>query len=185
MILNAKGNNFYFVFPKGFFPEAVTSKYLPYLKRQPVAYDSIPQMMNSTIQSITVPSIQMGTVEQTRYLGKKVRYKSSVPVQDLFSSDFSVTFKMLDGFLNYFVMMDTLLYFLNFKNADVHTMDLAVRLLDNDGNIITTIGFKDTILKSLGELQLNYTSNSPENQTFSLGFTCNFIDIVLEAKKDV
>ena len=185
MILNAKGSNFFFVFPRGFFPDAVTEKYTPYLKRQPIAYDSIPQMMNSTIQSVTVPSIQTDVVEQTRYLGKKIRYKSATPIQDLFSTDFNVTFKMVDGFLNYFVMMDTLLYFLNFKNADVHTMDLAVRLLDNDGNIVTTIGFKETIIKSLGELQLNYTSNSPENQTFSLGFTCNFIDIVLEAKEGV
>ena len=82
-------------------------------------------------------------------------------------------------------MLDTLLYFLNFKNSDVHSMDLAVRLLDNDGNIVTTIGFKETILQSLGELQLNYTSNAPDTQTFSLGFSCNFIDIILEAKKDV
>ena len=185
MILNAKGNNFYFVFPRGFFPEAVTSKYTPYLERQPVAYETISQLMNSTIQSVTVPSIQMTTVEQTRYLGKKVRYKSSVPIQDLFSTDFSVTFKMTDGFLNYFVMLDTLLYFLNFKNSDVHSMDLAVRVLDNDGNIVTTIGFKETILQSLGELQLNYTSNAPDTQTFSLGFSCNFIDVILEAKKDV
>jgi hypothetical protein len=185
MILNSKGSNFYFVFPKGFFPEAITNKYLPYLKRQPVAYESIPQMMNSTIQGISFPQLQAGTVEQTRYLGKKQRYKGSVPIQDLFTQDFTVTFKLLDGYINYFVMLDTLLWFLDFKNPREYSYDLVIRMLDNNGNIVTSVGFKNTILTTISDLTLSYTANSPEVQTFTLNFSCNFIEIYLEAKEGV
>lgn len=181
MILNSKGNNFYFVFPKGFFPDAVTEKYLPYLKKQPTPYESIPQLMNSTIQAIDFPSFSANTVEQTRYLGKTVRYKGSQPIQNLFTNDFNITFKMVDGYLNYFVMLDSLLWFLNLKNQNVHTLDLALRLLDNDGNIITSLVFQEAIIKSISQLTLSYTSVSPETSTFTLGFTCNYIDIKLEA----
>jgi hypothetical protein len=185
MILNSKGSNFYFVFPKGFFPESVTNKYLPYLRKQPIPYDTIAQMMNSTIQSITFPELQSGTVEQTRYLGKKQRYKGSVPIQDLFTQDFTVTFKLLDGYINYLVMMDTLLWFLDFKNPIQYDYDLSIRLMDNSGNIISTVGFKNTILTAISNLTLGYTQNSPEVQTFTLNFSCNFIEIHLEAKEGV
>lgn len=185
MILNSKGSNFYFVFPKGFFPDSVTEKYLPYLKRTPSPYETIAQMMNSSLQAVSLPQLQSGTAEQTRYLGKKQRYKSSVPIQDLFSQDFTVTFKLLDGYINYFVMLDTLLWYLDFKNPAQYSYDLVVRLTDNNGNIVTSISLKNTILTTISELSISYTSNSPEIQTFTLSFSCNFIEILLEAKEGV
>lgn len=185
MLINSKNSNFYFVFPRGFFPRAVTDKYLPYLKKQPTAYESIDQLMNSSIQSINFPSLQATTVEQVRYLGKKVNYKGAVPIQDLFSKDFTISFRHVDGYINYFVMLDTLLYFLNFKNPDVHSIDLVLRTMDNQGNIVTSVSFKETILTGITNLDFNYTQNSPQNAAFSLTFVCNYIDIVLEAKDGV
>jgi len=185
MLINSKNSNFYFVFPRGFFPKSVTEKYLPYLKKQPTAYDSIDQLMNSSIQSITFPSLNATTVEQVRYLGKKVSYKGATPIQDLFSRDFTISFRNVDGYVNYFIMLDTLLYFLNFKNPDQHVMDFVLRTMDNQGNIVTSVSFKESILTSISNLEFNYTQNSPQNSSFNLGFTCNYIDIILEAKEGV
>jgi len=185
MILNSKSSNFFFVFPRGFFPDTVTEKYLPYMKRQPSAYETIAQMMNSSIQSINFPELQATTVEQTRYLGKKVVYKSAAPVQDLFSRNFQVTFRLVDGYLNYFVMLDTLLYFLNFKNPKVHSMDLVLRMMDNEGNLVANIGFKESIILSISSVDLNYTQNNPTFSTFTLSFTCNFLDIQYEPRLGV
>ena len=75
MLLNPKGNSFYFVFPRGFFPKSVVDKYLPYIKRQPIPFDNIDDYMNSTIQTIGFPNMTIDSVEQVRNLGKKISYK--------------------------------------------------------------------------------------------------------------
>lgn len=182
MILNPKSNSFYFVFPKGFFPSVVTDKYLPYLKKQPIPFDDVSSYMNSTIRSIGFPSMTIDSVEQTRNLGKRIIYKSGTPIQDLFSRDFNIQFKNVDGFMNYFIMLDTILHFMDFKNPDLFIQNLPLRIMDNEGNIVTSITFQEVTLTSFSELELTYTSNSPQPTSFNVGFKCNYIDIVLEVK---
>lgn len=180
MLLNPKGSSFYFVFPRGFFPEVVTKKYLPYIKKQPIPFDNLNDYMNSTIQSIGFPSMQMDSVEQVRNLGKKITYKSATPVQDLFSQEFNVGFKNTDGFINYFIMLDTILWNLNFKNDNLWIQDLPLRILDNEGNIVSSVTFKESIFTSFSELSLSTTENNPQFTAFTMGFKCNYIDIRIE-----
>lgn len=182
MILNPKSNSFYFIFPKGFFPSVVTDKYLPYLKKQPIPFDDVSSYMNSTIRSIGFPSMTIDSVEQTRNLGKRITYKSGTPIQDLFSRDFNIQFKNVDGFINYFIMLDTILHFMDFKNPNLFIQNLPLRIMDNEGNIVTSITFQEVTLTSFSELELTYTSNSPQPTSFNVGFKCNYIDIVLEVK---
>jgi hypothetical protein len=182
MILNPKANSFYFNFPKGFFSERVTQKYEKYIKRQPIPFDNVQQYVNSTIQSVGFPSISIDTVEQVRLLGKKINYKSSTPIQDLFSRDFSINFKMADGFVNYFILLDTVLDFLNFENPQLFIQDLPLRIMDNEGNVLFSLTFQEVIFSSLNNIDLSYTNNSPNFTAFTLGFRCNYIDIVTEIK---
>jgi hypothetical protein len=179
-ILNARANSFYFVFPKGFFPDKVHQKYIDYLKAQPTPYDTLTSYMNSTIQAITFPSMSIDSVEQVRNLGKKVNYQSATPVQDLFARDFQVTFRVAEGFINYFIMLETVLDYLDFKNPAIYVQNLPLRTLDNQGNIITTVMFKEVIFGSFSELNFNYTQNAPTVTTFSVGFRCNYIGLDLE-----
>ena len=89
MILNARANSFYFVFPRGFFPPGIQDKYFQYIKSQSLPYDTLTQFMNSTIQSVSFPSLTAGSVTQTRPLGKTVTYQSSIPIQNMFSQGFN------------------------------------------------------------------------------------------------
>ena len=184
MLLNARLNSFYFVFPKGFFPDSVHQKYIDYIKRQPNPYDTLTSFMNSTIQSINLPAMSMSTSEQVRNLGKKINYQSAVPVQDLFGNDFQVSFRIGEGFINYFIMMETLLEKLNFKNPDVYIQNLPVRIMDNQGNILVSVTFKEVTLTSLSAIDLNYTQNAPQVNTFQVGFKYNYIGIDLEIARD-
>lgn len=185
MLLNPKGNSFYFVFPKNFFPEIIVEKYLPYLKKQPIPYDTLQAYVNSTIQSITFPSMSIDTVDQIRPLGKKVYYKSGTPIQNMFTSDFTITFRAVDGFINYFIMLDTILYFLNFINPQLFIEDLPMRILDSEGNIVVSCTYQEVVLTSFSNLDLNYVSNSPQPTIFTIGFRYNYLDIKLEANRDI
>lgn len=180
MILNARANSFYFVFPKGFFPSGISDKYFQYIKSQSIPYDTLTQYMNSTIQSISFPSLQASSVTQTRPLGKTITYQSSVPIQNMFSQGIDVTFRMAAGFINYFVMLETMLEHLNFKNPDLFVENLPLQVLDNNGNVITSVQFKGVTLSSLSELNLNYTQNAPAPTAFTVGFNYNYITIDLE-----
>jgi hypothetical protein len=182
MILNPKASSFYFNFPKGFFSERVIEKYSKYIEKQPIPFDDVQQYVNSTIQSISFPSLNIDTVEQVRPLGKKISYKSATPVQDLFSKDINIVFKAADGFINYFIMLDTVLDFMNFGNSQVFVQSLPLRIMDNEGNIVVSVVFDEVLFTSFSGLELNYTNNNPAYTGFTLGFTCNYLDIKFEAK---
>ncbi len=183
MILNARANSFYFVFPKGFFPLDIQDKYFEYIKGQSIPYDTLTQYMNSTIQSVTFPSLQASSVTQTRPLGKTITYQSASPIQNMFSQGFNVSFRMAEGFINYFVMLETLLEHLNFKNRDLFVENLPLQVLDNNGNVISTIQFKGVTINSLSELNLNYTQNTPQVTNFTIGFNYNYLTIDLEMSR--
>ena len=180
MILNSRANSFYFVFPKGFFPPAVQDKYFQYIKSQSIPYDTLTQYMNSTIQSISFPSLQSTTVTQTRPLGKTITYQSATPIQNMFTQGISITFRTAEGFINYFIMLETVLEHLNFKNPDLFTENLLLQTLDNSGNVIATAQYKGVTIASLSELTLNYTQNAPTSTSFTLGLNYNYLGIDLE-----
>jgi hypothetical protein len=182
MLLNPKQNSFFFQFPKGFFPEIIVEKYLPYLKKQPVPFDSLSQYVNSTIQTINFPGLQLDSVEQVRPLGKKVTYKGSTPIQDLFTKDLNVQFRLVDGFINYFIMLDTILWYVNFAQEQIFIQNLPLRIMDSEGNIVVSATFEQAIISSFSELQFSYTSNAAQDANFSMGFNFNYLDIKLEAK---
>ena len=68
-------------------------------------------------------------------------------------------------------------YYLNKENyLDV----LSVKMLDKDGDLLYTILFKDVIYKSLSEIRLQYYASEFNEQTFSVTFLYNYIDIIWE-----
>ena len=175
MILNARANSFYFNFPKGFFPGSVESKWLGYLKKQPTPYDTLTSFMNSTIQSVGFPGMSIDIVSQTKNLGKQINYQSATPVQDLFSRDFDVTFRIGEGFVNYFIMLETVLDKLSFQNDSLFIPILPLRILDNEGNIVTSVIFKEVTITSVSQLNLNYTQNAPQVYTLALDLNVTFL----------
>ena len=181
MILNPKLSNFYIQFPKGFFSKKITDKYIKYINKQDIPFDNVEQYINHTIQSINIPGMNIDTVEQIRQFGKKITYKSSTPVQDLFNKDFNITFRLVDGFINYFIILDSILNFLNFANDELFTTDIPVRILDNEGNVILSVLFKDVLITGISSLDLNYTNNNNMmSENFSLSFRYNYINMKLE-----
>lgn len=183
MILNARANSFYFNFPKNFFSDATAQKWIDYLKKQPTPYDTLTSFMNSTIQSVTFPSMNIDLVTQTKTLGKQINYQSATPVQDLFTRDFEVNFRIGEGFVNYFIMLETVLGKVSFANDDLFIPILPLRILDNEGNIVVSVLYKEVNVTGISSLNLNYTANAPQVYTFSVSFRCNYIDIDLEIQK--
>ena len=86
MIINSRSSNFVFNFPVDFIHESIEKKYAPYVMRMPgLPWDTVSNMINAHIQSISMPSLSMTPVSQTRRIGKEQTYKSGQPVPDYFT----------------------------------------------------------------------------------------------------
>lgn len=180
MLLNVRQNGFLFSFPPDFFAEEIKEKYKKYYQSLIIPYDTITDFMSSTIQSIDFPGWTMNTVPQTRLLGKTQEYKNSTQIVDLFSREFTITFKMTDAYLNYFIFLENGLKFLDFSNDQQTFSPMRLSLLDNEGYLVSSIVFKRPILKGQDGIKLSYSSSTPNFTTFTAKFSYFDFDIDLD-----
>jgi hypothetical protein len=184
MILNNRNNLFSFSLPKDFMPDEITNKYKNYLTRIPGNLIKRPiDFINYSIQSINLPGISYDPVEQVRKHGKHNKYRTSLPEQELLSKEFTVTMQLLDGNINYWMMLDILTYWYGFPNADQYLPDgAAVRILDSEGNIVVTSHFKRMLFTEIGPLDMTFSSNSQDFTTFDCTFVYN--ELITEIELD-
>jgi len=181
MFLNSRQNSFIFNFPKGFFPKAVEEKYRGYLDRMPQPFDTVREFMNHTIQSVTFPTIATyPTADQVRTTGFIQRYKNATNIQNLISREFTVTFKLVEGYLNYWILFESMVDYYDFNNPNQYLPSIPLRLLDNDGVMMTSVIFNEVLITGMGALNLNYSSTTPQFSTFTATFKCNSVEIKLE-----
>lgn len=182
MLLNSRQNGFIFSFPPDFFSERVKEKYKKYYQSLILPYDSIDDFMASTVQTIDFPGWTMAPTEQIRLLGKKQDFKNAVQIPDLFTREFTITFKMTDAYLNYFIFLENSLDFLDFeKNKTLPTFPpMRLSLLDNQGYLVASIIFNRPILKSQEGFKLSYSGGTPDFKTFQAKFAYLNFDIELD-----
>lgn len=180
-ILNSTYNSFIFNFTKSFIPENIKNRWHPYVKRAPMPYDTVTHFLNSTIQSISFPAISMDTVQQNKKLfGKYTKerdFKGSKVAEDLYTREITVTFKTTEGFANYWIMQEVLINYIDFNNKEIYIEDLHLRMIDQDGYILSTVALKEVIFTGISGINLSYADNVPEFKSFDATFKFNFIDI--------
>jgi hypothetical protein len=158
--------------------------------------------MASTIQSVNFPGFASQLQFQTRVLGKQQDLQSSKPIADQFQREIKITFKLTDAFLNYFVFLDNALNYLEPANvAKENTQTslgqatsapaiqnpnhpyfkpIRLTLLNNEGYAVSSIIFNRPQLISLSELNLSYSSITPQFTTFTVAFKYYNFDLELD-----
>jgi len=183
MIINSRGSNFLFIFPKGFYQKEVIDKYTNYIRRQAIPYDTLDTYMAATVQSVSFPGLNMSEVSQVRRLGKMQDYKNSVPVPDLFDRSITVTFRCLDGYINYWIFLENALLWLDFDSQEEYIEDLLqMRFLDQEGRNVLTCRFEKPLLTAVSGLNMSYSDNNPDYKTFNATF--KFYKMTLFIDKD-
>lgn len=173
MILNAKNNAFVFTLPKGFISDALETKYNFYLKRLPTPFETISAYVNHTIQSVTFPQVSATPVEQT--LDKVPQFwRQSFDIERLISKEFTVNFKLTDGYLNYWILFEQ---FMN--NMEMTTMtpeyspDMSLRFLDREGYQLVDVRFIQPFIIGIDSIEMSYASVGYEFKTFGVNFKYN------------
>ena len=201
MFLNARSDLFKVEFPRTFIPDALKDKYSPYVFRMPTMINDVTDLINYTIQTVTIPTMNYEPVEQmipdtknkfapvavspnslgnsSTEAGRKHKWRSSSNIQEVFTKEFTVTFQLIDGHINYWILLDTLLYFYDFQNRERFTENIPVRILDAEGNVMFTAQFTDCLFTGLTEYQLSYSDLSQEFKTFDATFQYNTLALEL------
>jgi len=198
MFLNARSDLFKIEFPRTFIPKVIRDKYAPYVFRMPTMINDVTDLINYTIQSVTIPTMNFTPSEQVKpdvknfdtsglspnSLGnsqtsaaRTKRWRSSQNYQEIFTKEFNITFQLIDGHVNYWIMLDTLLYYYDFRNKERFTESIPVRILDAQGNVMYTALFIDSLFTGLTEYQLSYSDLSQEFKTFDASFTYNTLKL--------
>lgn len=188
MILNSKNNQYVFRFPKGFIYPDLEEKYNFYLKRIPTPFESITDYVNHTIQSVTFPSVSSEVVEQ--YVGRQIdtdtrrgltknpqQWRESVDFEKAISKEFTINFKLADGYLNYWVLYETYIKYLEYTNMEDYMPDLNLAYLDRDGYELLKILYRQPLISNISELEMNYAATAMEFRTFSMGIKYNIFEI--------
>lgn len=181
MIINSRNNLFNFRFPRTFIPKEVADKYRKYLNRMPGNLVTEPiDFINYSIQGIQLPGISFDPVTQAPNDGTTTYHRGSIPIQNTIERQFTVDLQLLDGFINYWILQDTLLYYYAKTTKEPFVGDLKLQILDAEGIHVMSAVFEKPILNSITDLQLNMSSNIAEFNTFSLNFFYNKFNLILE-----
>lgn len=177
MLLNAKNNNFRVELPKEFFPKEICDKYMFYLKRLPIIYDNIPDFINSSIQGISFPAPKGPVVEQT-LLEDPIKWKGRGNLERWLDREFSITFKLCEGYINYWIMFEILQHFYAYDNLKYMLGDIVLQFLDNVGYELVAFRFEKTLFTGMSGLELSFASNVPDFKTFDCSFMYNYPHII-------
>lgn len=181
MILNSRNNLFNFKFPRKFIPEEVSEKYKKYLNRMPGNLMTEPiDFINYSIQGVSIPGISFTPIEQAPNDGTITYHRGSVAIQNTIERQFTIEMQLLDGFINYWIMQDTLLYYYSKQQRAPFTDDLKLQILDAEGIHVMSAVFEKPIFNEISELELNMSSNIAEFSTFTLNFYYNKFNLKLE-----
>ena len=181
MILSARNNQFKFEFPRNFIPKEISDKYKPYLNRMPGSMIKEPiDYFNYGIQSMNLPGPSFDPVSQNDFPGNTRRFRTSLPKQELYDKSLTITMQAFDGWVNYWMAVEVFDYY--YKLSGKHPFvpeGVGVQMLDADGTVFDTIQLKDMFISNIGALDLNFSSNTIEFQTFDIEFSYNVLDVVV------
>ena len=182
MIQSARSNQFRFNFPRTFVPRSVVDKYKPYINRIPGNIITEPiDFVNYSIQSINFVGSSYEPVEQVDNPGIKRQYRGSLPTQELYGKELTVTFQLFDGFVNYWMMTDIFTHYYNLGGEVPYIPEGSrLELLDSEGNIVISAEMQRVLFSSIADLELNFSTNTAEFITFDCTFIYNKLLTKLE-----
>jgi len=200
MILNSKSNQFVFNLPADFLFDSVKEKYDPYIKKLYTPFSNTLDYLNHTIQSVTLPSISIDVIEQNvgpivysddindpnavKLMKNTMRWQDADDLKNIIN-DMTITFKLTDSYLNYWIIFENLLTYNNITNQKDYFSDFIINFLNREGYIVLNVKFKMPFPINLTTVDLNYSQVAIDFKTFSMEFIYSNIDIHLFEKANI
>lgn len=178
MILNNRTQLFSFYFPNNYLLPEVVKKYEVYLKRMHLPFESCEDFLNSCIQTVTFPSINISNATQ-QHGQYEMEYTTGKELEAIVEKNLTITFKLTDSYLSYWIIRDQIEAYLKYGSIKkIFWNPLYLTFLSSAGYEINTIEFSQITPTNLSELDLSYKAEIAQYNTFTLGLHYNFQKIV-------
>lgn len=190
--LSSTPGDFKVEIPRPFIPKSIKDRYTPYLTKLPSIICDVSDMVNHSIQTVTIPPASYEPVSQvnTSRIGgddsvstggnaiqggfsSSSRFRAAINPGSLIERSFTITFKLIDGYFNYWVMQDTFWYYYDFANTQTYTWNIPIRIIDSKGLILFSAQYTDVLFTGLSEFSLSSADNVQQFTTFDATFTFN------------
>ena len=183
MILQNRNDLFKIELPRVFIPTEVKERYNPYVFRMPTPVQDISDLVNYSIQSITIPNFNFSPVEQIKpgnypqAKGTVRKFRQSLSPEMLIDRTFTITFQLLDGNVNYWIMLETFFHYYAYENESPYTFNIPLHIFDAEGIRMYSVTFKDCLFTGLNQFTMSYSEVTPEFRTFECTFSFNEINM--------
>lgn len=178
MYLDSRHSGFLLLWPPTFYADELKKVYKSYVKQMLMPYETLDDFMSSTVQQIAFPGWDMTMPQQIRKYGAEQDFKNAKQVKDLIEREMTVTFQIVDGFVNYFIFLDNAIRYLDFQNKTQYFDVMRLGWLSREGYLLGYMDLRKVVLHGMSNFKLSYAAQGQEFNTFDAKFKFNDWNIV-------
>jgi hypothetical protein len=183
MILNNLSNQFVVRFPKGFFYKEVREKWDPVVQRLKLPYMNLEDFINATVQSVSFPSVELNNVSQQQSQFE-IQYRPGKELEPLLEKTLTITFKLTESFLSYWVLFDQIEYFLAYQDTVPFWPPMYVSFLDHKGFELVVFSYEKIVPVNLSQFEVSYAQSAAQFNTITMGIRYNRYNILRRISDD-
>ena len=176
MILNSLNNQFIIRFPNNFFYPEVEKKWTPVVRRLKLPYETLEDFVNACIQSVSFPSIELDLPDQQQSQFN-IKYRPGKELEPLLDRNLTVTFKLSEGFISYWILFEQIEMFLNYRETQPFWPPMYLSFLDHHGFELMEFSFNKIVPRSLSQFEISYSTTAAEFRTFTMNLIYNRFNI--------
>ena len=167
MILNNLSNQFVVRFPKGFFYSEVKKKWDPVVERLKLPYMNLEDFINACVQSISFPNLELNNVQQQQSQFP-IQYGPGKELEPLLDKNLTITFKLTESFLSYWILFDQIEKFLEYGDRVPFWPPMYVSFLDHKGFELVVFSYEKIIPVNLSQFEISYAQSAAQFNTFTM-----------------
>jgi len=172
MILNSINSQFVIRFPANFFYPEIEKKWAPVVRRLKLPYENLEDFINATIQSVSFPSVELNLLEQQQ--GQRtIRYRPGKELEPLLDRNLTVTFKLSEGFISYWILFEQIEAYLEYRETQPFWPPMYLSFLDHHGYELLEFSFNKIVPQSLSQFEISYATTAAEFRTFTMNLVYN------------
>ena len=171
-LLNSRLNAFSIWFPKDFFYPEIRERWTPVVKRLKLQYQSLEDFFNASVQSVTFPEVRLEPVIQPQNMFQ-IRYRGGKELEPILDKMITVTFKLTEGFITYWMLFEQIEMFMKYKDTSPFWPSMYISFLDHHGYELVVFEFKKLIPIALSQFNVNYATVGADFNTFTLNLAYN------------
>jgi hypothetical protein len=139
-------------------------------------YNSSSDFLNACIQSVSFPQLSLDTVEQQESQFK-IQWRGGKELEPIFDKTITVTFKLSEGFISYWMLFEQIEYFLTYAKTTPYWPPMFLSFLDHNGFSLVDFTFEQLTPTAMSQFDINYSTMATEFSTFTLTMKYNRFNI--------